>query len=90
MEVFARIYFHETSHAKFRKNKTFAKKRNDTVVYGAVTYQRIKVTDAERTEKNAKKNLSGDGSRRGSCEERIRTEQVTDKERSTNVSVTDV
>ena len=40
--------------------------------------------------KNAKKCLSGDGSRRGSCKERIRTEQVTDKERSTSVSVTDV
>ena len=47
---------------------------------GAVTFQRIKVTDAERTEENAKKCLSGDGSRRGSCKERIRTEQVTDKD----------
>ena len=44
-----------------------------------------------------KKCLSGDGSRRsggedrrGSRKECIRTEQVTDKEQSTNVSVTDV
>ena len=57
----------------------------------------MKVTDVERTEKNAKKCLSGDGSRlggeegrRGSRKERIRTEQVTDKERSTSVRVTDV
>ena len=41
--------------------------------------------------------MTGDGSRlgggegiRGSRKERIRTEQVTDKERSTNVRVTDV
>ena len=45
--------------------------------------------------KNAKKCLSGDGSclsggecRRGSGKERIRTEQVTKKERSTSVRVT--
>ena len=44
-----------------------------------------------------KKSLSGDGSclsggkcRRGSRKECIRTEQVTDKERSTNVRVADV
>ena len=54
-------------------------------INGAVRYQRIKVTDAERTE-IAKKCLSGDGSRlsgsedrRGSRKERICTEQVTDK-----------
>ena len=65
--------------------------------YGAVTYYRIKVTDAEQTEKNANKGLSGDGShlsggedRRGSCKVCICTEQVTDKERSINVRVTDV
>ena len=61
-----------------------------------LTYCRIKVTDAERTEK-CKKCLSGGGSclvggegRLGSHKERIRTEQVTGKERSTNVCVTDV
>ena len=36
-----------------------------------------------------KKCLSDDGSRRGSRKERICAEQVTDKERSTNVHVTD-
>ena len=67
------------------------------LLYGAVTYKQIKVSDAERAE-NIKKNcLSGDGSclsggedRRGSRKEHIRTVQVTDKERSTNVRVTDV
>ena len=64
--------------------------------YGAVKYKRIKVTDAERTE-NMQKLLSGDGSRlrcgedrHGSLKECIRTEQVTDNERSTNTQVTDV
>ena len=63
---------------------------------GAVTYKRIEVTDAERTE-NLQKCLSGDGSRLsgvecrcGSHKERIHTEQVRDKERPTNVHVTDV
>ena len=44
-----------------------------------------------------KKILSGDGSclsggeyGRGSCKERVRTKQVTDKERSTNVCEADV
>ena len=44
-----------------------------------------------------KKSLSGDGSRlsggecrRGSRKERIHTEQVTDKERPTNVCITNV
>ena len=66
------------------------------MVYGAVTYYSIKAMDAERTEK-CKKCLSGDGSRlgggegrRGRCKERIPTKQVTDKERSTYVRVTDV
>ena len=61
-------------------------------INGAVTYNRIKVMDAERTEK-CKTCLSGGGSRlgggegrRGSRNERIRTGQVTDKERSTNVN----
>ena len=52
--------------------------------------------DVERTEK-MKKCISGDGSRLGggenrcgSCNECIRTEHVMDKERSTNVCVTDV
>ena len=57
--------------------------------YGAVTYKRIKVTDAKQTEK-MQKCLSGEGSRRGSHKERICAEQVTDKERSTDVNVTDV
>ena len=34
--------------------------------------------------------LSGDEDRRGCRKKRIRTEQVMDKERSTNVRVTDV
>ena len=66
-------------------------------INGAVTYKRIKVTDAERTEKRQKNWLSGDGSRLGGDEghlgsrkERIRTGQVTDKERSTHVCVTEV
>ena len=57
---------------------------------GAVTYLRIKATDAKRTEKMKKKCLSGNGSCRGSRKERMCAEQVTDKERSTNVRVTDV
>ena len=64
-------------------------------INGAVTYKRIKVTDAERVVHLQKKCLSGDGSRlsggecrRGSRKERIRTEQVTDKERPTNVHCT--
>ena len=63
---------------------------------GAVTCQRIKVNDVKRTEK-CKKCLSGDGSRLGGGENRrrrrkecIRTKQVTDKEWSTNLRVTDV
>ena len=61
--------------------------------YDAVTYKWIKVTDDERTEVMLNC-LSGDGSRlrcsedcRWSHKERIRTKQVTDKERSTNVLV---
>ena len=61
--------------------------------YGAVIYQLIKVTDGEPTEKNAKNVYPvmevGEGRPR-SCKECIRTRQVTDTERSTNVSVTGV
>ena len=54
--------------------------------------------NGRRTDKkNCKTCLSGEGSRLSGCEcrrgsrrERIRTEQVTDKERTTNVRVTDV
>ena len=56
---------------------------------GAVTYQRIKMTNTKRTEK-LQKCLSGDGSRCRSRKECICAEQVLDKERSTNVRVTDV
>ena len=60
---------------------------------GAVTYPRIMVTDAERTEKMRKTFIRwwkcGEG-RRGSRKEHIRTGQVTDRERSAKVRVTDV
>ena len=61
-----------------------------------LTYYRIKVTDAN-VQKKCKKCLSGGGSclvggegRLGSHKEDIHTEQVTGKERSTNVCVTEV
>ena len=63
---------------------------------GAVTYYRKKVTDAERTEKCEKclfgggSCLGGNESRHRSRKERIRTQQVTDKDGSTNVNVPDV
>ena len=75
-----------------------ARKPEFVTCNGAVTYKRIKVTDASG-QKICKKCLSCDGRlsggecRRGSCKERIRTqctEQVTDKEKPTNVRVTDV
>ena len=56
----------------------------------AVTYHRIKLTDAKRTEKMRKTFIRlrkcGEG-RRGSRKERIHTRQVTDRERLTNVRV---
>ena len=61
-----------------------------------VLSQWIKVTDAEQTEK-CKTCVSCDGSHlsggegcRGSSKKHIPTKQVTDKERSTNIRVTDV
>ena len=75
-----------------------ARKPEFVTCNGAVTYKRIKVTDASG-QKICKKclscdgRLSGDECRCGSRKERIRTqctEQVTDKEKPTNVRVTDV
>ena len=64
--------------------------------YGAVTYKWIKI-QMPSGQKICKNCLSGDGSHlrcgedhRRSHKERIRTEQVTDNERSTNARVTDV
>ena len=65
---------------------------------GAVTYHRIALTDAERTEKNTKKSLSdgesrlgGDEGRRGRRKERIKrmgNAYVPDKERQlTDIAV---
>ena len=61
-----------------------------------VLSQWIKVTHAKQTE-TCQKCVSCDGSHlsggegcRGSSKEHIRTKQVTDKERSTNIRVTDV
>ena len=57
---------------------------------------KLKGTNAERTEKGKKclssdrSHLSGGEGRPGSHKERIRTGQVTNKERPTHVRVTDV
>ena len=70
---------------------------NQVPLYGAVTYHRIRETDAKRTEKMQKllircsssgeNCLSGDEGLCGTCKERIKrmsNAYVTDKERSTN------